>query len=124
MITLNEATKGMLDCMDNLRTLKAKDQPTYLSEQIYRLGQYTAAVEYHLGETEQWYEESEAELLREAIHDKGLSASMAEKEVKMNLGNVEGQIKYLTRVTKAAWALHMGGISRVKHLNDEMKGTT
>lgn len=122
MITLSIATEGMLDCMDNLRTKAAKDQPAYLSEQVYRLGQYTAAVDYRLGELEQWYEESEAALLRDSIKEKGMASSAAEKEVKMELGNVEGQIKYLKRITSAAWSLHTGGMARVKYLNQESQG--
>lgn len=122
MITLDQATKWMLATMDNLRTTQAKTDPAYLSEQVYRLAQYTAAVEVGLGDLEQWYEESEAALLREAIKVNKMTASAAEKEVKMELGDVEGQIKYLKRVTSAAWQLHTGGMARVKRLGQEQQG--
>lgn len=122
MLSLEEAVTGMLDAQDNLRTNAAKEQPAYLSEQFYRLGQFTAAVEYHLGQLEEQYEIDEANVLRAAIREQKLSATAAEKEVKIELGEIEGKIKYLSRITKAAWSQHMGAMARFNHLQQEMKG--
>jgi hypothetical protein len=122
MISLEEAIDGMLSAQNNLRTNQAKEMPAYLSEQFYRLGQFTAAVEYHLALEEQRYEADEAIILKIAIRERKMSATAAEKEVKIDLGVREGQIKYLTRITKAAWSQHMGAMARFNHLIQESKG--
>ena len=122
MLSLEQGVAGMLDAQNNLRTNQAKEVPIYLSEQFYRLGQFTAVVEYHLALEEQRYEADEANILRVAIREKKMSATAAEKEVKIDLGEREGQIKYLTRITKAAWAQHMGAMARFNHLIQESKG--
>lgn len=122
MITLDEAVTGMLESQDKLRTPAAKEQPAYLSEQFYRLGQFTAAIEYHLALLEEQYEHDESVVLHEAIRVKKMSATAAEKEVKIELGDIEGKIKYLKRITDASWSLHMGAISRHKHLTMEVNG--
>ena len=82
MLNLTDAIAGMLDAQNNLRTNQAKEIPLYLSEQFYRLGQFTAAVEYHLALEEQKYEADEANILRIAIRERKMSATAAEKEVK------------------------------------------
>jgi len=122
VLSLEQGVEGMLSAQDNLRTNQAKEIPAYLSEQFYRLGQFTAVVEYHLALAEQEYERDEAQILRDAIRVRKMSATAAEKEVKIELGEREGQIKYLTRITKAAWAQHMGAMARFNHLQAEMKG--
>lgn len=123
MLSLEEAVKGMLDAQNNLRTNQAKEIPAYLSEQFYRLGQFTAAVEYHLALAEQEYEKDEADILRRCMITNKMSATAAEKHVKIELGEREGQIKYLTRITKAAWSQHMGAMARFNHLTKEMAGS-
>ena len=122
MISLEESVKGMLSAQENLRTSQAKQIPAYLSEQNYRLAQYTASVDYHLALLEEEYEIKEAKILKESIRDKKMSATAAEKEVKIELGQLEGQIKYLGRITKAAWSQHMGNLARFNHLVQESKG--
>jgi len=122
VLNLTDAIAGMLDAQNNLRTNQAKEIPLYLSEQFYRLGQFTAAVEYHLALEEQKYEADEANILRIAIRERKMSATAAEKEVKIELGEREGQIKYLTRITKAAWSQHMGAMARFNHLIQAEKG--
>lgn len=123
MLSLNEAVEGMLNAQENLRTGQAKQIPAYLSEQNYRLAQFTAAVDYHLGLLEEEYEIKEGLILGESIRGKKMSATAAEKEVKIELGAVEGQIKYLSRITKASWSQHMGNLARFNHLTQEMKGS-
>lgn len=122
MLSLEEAVKGMLDAQQKLRTSQSKQIPAYLSEQNYRLAQFTAAVDYHLALLEEEYEIKEATILKESIRDKKMSATAAEKEVKIELGQLEGQIKYLGRITKAAWSQHMGNLARFNHLVQESKG--
>lgn len=122
MLSLEQGIEGMLSAQDNLRTNQAKEIPAYLSEQFYRLGQFTAVVEYHLALAEQQYERDEAQILSNAIRERKMSATAAEKEVKIELGEREGQIKYLTRITKAAWSQHMGAMARFNHLIQESKG--
>lgn len=122
MLSLEESVTGMLEAQDNLRTSQAKQIPAYLSEQNYRLAQFTASVDYHLALLEEEYEVKEGQILNDSIRVKKMSATAAEKEVKIELGAIEGQIKYLSRITKASWSQHMGNLARFNHLVQESKG--
>lgn len=117
------ATEGMLSAQEALRQPAAIANPSLISDQMYKLAQYTAAVEYHLAIEEREYEKDEAIIYRRAIRQDKLSASAAEKEVKMELGEREGQIKYLKRVCDTAWKLHMNCMAKIKHLEGENRGS-
>lgn len=123
MMTLEAAIEGMLDAQEKLRQPVAKTSPSIISEQYYRLAQFTSAVEYHLGKLEEDYERDEAKTLKKYMIDEGKSATAAEKFVKMEMGDREGKIKFLTRITSAAWRQHMGAMGRVNNLSNEMKGS-
>jgi len=119
---LETSIKGMLDAQAKLREPAAIANPQLISDQMYRLAQYTAAAEHFLAELERDYEELEANIYRKAMREDKLSASAAEKQVKIDLGDLEGKIKYLTRIIAAAWKLHMSAMAKVKHLESENRG--
>lgn len=120
---LEQAIKGMIDAEANLRSKTAIDDPILISREMYRLAQYTTAVENTLAEYEEQYETDEGQLLRDLLVRDKYSATAADKHVKMELGPTEGKIKYLTRMTAAAWRLHGDLQSRIKHITDQMKGS-
>lgn len=120
-MNLETSIAGILDAQEKLRT--AVNSPGIISEQMYRLAQYTVAVENELAKFEEEYESDEAVILHKQMIQDKQSATAAEKHVKIELGMIEGKIKYLSRITAAAWRLHGDLQSRVKHISDEMKGS-
>jgi hypothetical protein len=116
---LQVAINGMLKAEADLRSREGVSNPTKMSLAMMTLSSFTSAVEEHLAQYEKDYETQEAQILRRYIIDEGKSATAAEKFVKMELGETEGQIKYLTRLTAAAWR-QVGTIqSRYNHLVKE-----
>jgi chromosome segregation ATPase len=124
---LETAVKGMMDAKARLQSKAAVTSPSILSEQMYRLGQYTSAIEDHLADLEEDYEKQEAAILKRELHPEGFeakrnSATGAGVEVKIELGELEGQIKRLDRVVKASWKQGNTAMARYNHLLNEMKG--
>lgn len=116
---LDAAIKGMLKAQADLRSRDGVANPTYMSRLMMTLSAFTSAVEEHLAQYEKDYETQEAQVLRRCIITEGKSATAAEKYVKMEMGELEGQIKYLTRLVGAAWK-EVGVIqSRYNHLIKE-----
>lgn len=116
---LQIALKGMLKAEADLRSREGVTSPTVMSLAMMTLSSFTSAVEEHLAQYEKDYETQEAQILHRCIIQDGKSATAAEKFVKMELGEMEGQIKYLTRLTGAAWR-QVGTIqSRYNHLVKE-----
>lgn len=116
---LEPAIKGMLTAQADLRSKTGISNPPFMSAKMMTLSSFTSAVEEHLAQYERDYETQEAQILRRCIIDEGKSATAAEKYVKMEMGELEGQIKYLTRIVGAAWK-QVGVIqSRYNHLIKE-----
>lgn len=113
---LDKAIKGMLDAEDKLRTAKGIVDPSTLSEQMMRLSQYLGAVEEHLADYEKKYEMSLAQKLHNLMIVQGMKPTPAEARAKMELGEVKGQIAYLSRLVTSGWR-QVGVIqSRINHL--------
>lgn len=119
---LETSVKGMLSAQEKLRSREAIDNPVLISREMYRLAQYATAVENELAVLEEAYENQEAQIYSRCLNREQLSATAAEKHVKIELGKLEGQLKYLSRITGAAWRLHGDLQSRVNHITQESKG--
>lgn len=116
---LDFAIKGMLQAQADLRSKTGISHPAFMSAKMMTLSSFTSAVEEHLAQYEKDYEAKEARIYHRCIIVEKKSATAAEKYVKMELGELEGQIKYLTRLTSAAWK-QVGVIqSRFNHLIKE-----
>lgn len=125
MIELSEALKGMFYAENQLRSREGIYNPTFQSEQMMRLSQYTGSVEEHLAEVERDYEIKLAMELKKRLLDTKppMKITQAEREVDILLAEQKAQIKYLTRLVGSAWK--QSGIiqSRINHLVRESQTT-
>lgn len=116
---LDVALKGMFDAENALRSKMGVNNPTFMSEQMMRLSQYTGAVEEKLADHEKEYEIKLAVQLKKYMLDEKMKPTPAEARAKMDLGETKGQIAYLSRLVSSAWK-QVGVIqSRINHLARE-----
>lgn len=116
---LDSALKGMFDAQNNLRVAQAINDPARLSKHMYRLSQYTGAVETHLAELERDFDIEYAHKLNGFIMEEGIKPTPAEAKVKMVMGEQKGQITYLSRIVASSWK-QVGVIqSRINHVLKE-----
>lgn len=119
---LDTAIKTMLDAQAKLRTKDGVNNPSVMSEQMMRLAQSTGAVEEHLAQLEKDYEVKKAQLLNRFLVKEGTSATNAEKRVQIEIGELKGQIAYLSRIVSSAWKQVSTTQSRHNHLQKENVG--
>lgn len=116
---LHKAIKGMLDAENNLRTPQGVSNPSVMSENMMRLSQYLGAVEEHLAQYEKDYEITLAQKLHNFMVTQGIKPTPAEARAKMELGEIKGQVVYLSRLVSSGWR-QVGVIqSRINHLTRE-----
>jgi len=112
---LATAEKGMLESRDSLRKKEGVLLPTFISEQIQRLAQYTGAVEEILAEYESEFIKNEAKRLKEYM-ESGKSVNMATNLIKFDLADERAEIAKLTRLVNSSWKIIGVSQSRIKHL--------
>lgn len=116
---LDKALEGLFDAERNLRSAEGVNNSVFMSTQMMRLSQYTGAVEERLAEYEKDIEIRSAGLLKQYMIDEKMKVTQAERMVDIEISEVKGQIKYLTRVTGSVWK-QVGVIqSRINHLARE-----
>lgn len=118
---LQTALKGMLDAQDKLSTPEVMASPVLISEQMYRLGQYTSAVERELGDIEEEYEINWSDDYRRALEDK-MSVTAAKQHADVENSEDKGQIKRLSRYVSSSWKVHTQCMARYNHLTQENRG--
>lgn len=116
---LDEALKVYFDATKNLRTQQGINSPVFMSKEMMRLSQATGGIEEKLAELEKDYEVQVAQKLKLYLIDEGTSATNAEKRVKIDLGEVKGQLAYLSRLVSSAWKQISTIQSRYNHLVKE-----
>lgn len=119
---LQEAVKGMMDARAQLRSRKGVVSPSFISEQMQRLTQYTGAVEEHLAVLE---EQLEVEEMNKFIHyskEEGRSINQAEILSKQEVGSQKGEIAKLKRYVNSSWQIVGVAQSRFNHLQKETIG--
>lgn len=116
---LDEALKVYFDATKNLRTQQGINSPVFMSKEMMRLSQATGGIEERLAELEKDYEVQVAQKLKLYLIDEGTSATNAEKRVKIDLGEVKGQLAYLSRLVSSAWKQVSTIQSRYNHLVKE-----
>jgi len=85
---------------------------------MMRLSAYTSAVEESLAKLEKEFEIQYAVELKERLIDQtpAMKVTQAEREVDIQMAEIKGQIKFLTRIVGSAWK-QVGTIqSRINHL--------
>ncbi len=70
---LNSALQGVTDAREKLATRDGISNPTFISENMMRLSQYTAAVEAHLADLEYEFEIKEAQTYKSYLVDRKLT---------------------------------------------------
>lgn len=117
---LQVAIKGMMEAREQLRSKQGVTNPTFISEQMQRLTQYTGAVEEHLAQLEEDFEIQEYEVFQN--HTKqGKSVNQAEIMVKMEVGSLKGEIAKLKRYVNSSWSIIGVAQSRFNHLSAEFR---
>lgn len=120
---LANALKGMFYAENQLRSKEGMNNPTFQSEQMMRLSQYTGSVEEHLAGLERDFEIRTSRELKTRLLDTKppMKVTQAEREVDILLAEEKAQIKYLTRLVASAWK--QAGIiqSRINHLTQSAK---
>ena len=116
---LDESLKVYFDSTKNLRTQQGINSPVFMSKEMMRLSQATGGIEEKLAELEKDYEVQVAQKLKLYLIDEGTSATNAEKRVKIDLGEVKGQLAYLSRLVSSAWKQISTIQSRYNHLVKE-----
>ena len=113
---LDKAIEFLLKVENQLRSSDGIMNPTFMSKAMARLSTYTGAVEEKLAEYEKDYELQQSQLYRKLLIEEKLAATAAEKHVKIELGELRGNIAYLTRIVASAWR-QVGVLqSRINHL--------
>lgn len=112
---LATAVKGMMQARNSLQKPEAVSIPTFISEQIQVLAQYTGAVEEILAEYEAKLVKDEAAKFKEYMSN-GKSANMASNLLKYDLTDNKAEIVKLTRLANSSWKIIGVAQSRIKHL--------
>jgi len=129
-ITLTQALDGIASAESHLASREAINSPSVISAHMYRLGQYTSALEKILGDCEQEYEIKWAQAYKEATAPspsadgktvKGLSATAAEHKANIDTAEDKGNIKKLNRYVSSSWRNQTGAMARINHLAQEQK---
>lgn len=115
---LDDAIKGLLKTRGALRTTEGIQDPQYLSENMQRLTQYTAAVEEHLAELEKVQDDTELRAFNDFIKQ-GKSVNQAEILAKKEAGSYRGEIARLSRLVRSSWSVIDVARSRINHLQAE-----
>lgn len=115
---INTAITGLLDARNQLRSRQGVSNPTFISEQMMRLTQFTGAVEEHLAVLEEELEVTEMQEFDKQL-TQGKSVNMSETLAKQKVGSLKGKIAYLKRLVNSSWSIIGVAQSRFNHLNRE-----
>lgn len=125
-MTLEQILAGIEDAEKKLATKQAITSPSIISENMYRLGQYTSALEKYLGDCEAEYEVAWAKTyngytspLEKGV--KPLSATAAKQQTDVDTAADKGNIKRLTRYVSSSWRNQTGAMARINHIEAQVK---
>lgn len=119
---LQTATDAMMKTRAALQTTRGVNDPTFISEQMQRLTQYTGAVEEHLGELEEKLETDEMVRFIHYTKTEGKSVNQAEILAKQEVGAIKGQVAKLKRYVNGSWQIVGVAQSRFNHLQKQATG--
>lgn len=109
------ALNGMLQAREALQKQEGISLPSYISEQIQKLAQYTGAVEEILAKEEAELVKNEATQFKKYMNS-GKSANMATNLLKYDFTIDRAEIVKLTRLVNSSWKIIGVSQSRIKHL--------
>lgn len=111
------ATSGMLQERHALQEPEGVSSPTYISEHMQLLAQYTSALEEVLAEEEKNLGSREEELYTQ--HKDTMSFNAAKNRIKYETASDRSEIARMKRLCSSSWDLIGASQSRVKHLVTE-----
>ena len=120
-MNLETSLKTLFTAQDNLRTPRGVNDPDYISENMQRLAIASGAVEQHLAEYERDYELELGKRLGQYLVTEGVSATLADKRVRIDLAKQKSEITYLSRIVSSAWKLTSIAQSRHNHLTKDFR---
>jgi hypothetical protein len=119
---LEDAVKGMMTTRAALRSKQGVSDPNFISENMQRLAQYTAAIDVHLADLEELHEANmTTKFVKYTNGEDAISVSQAETKTRFETGIRKGEIAKLKRYVNSAWQLVGVAQSRHNHLTQEFK---
>lgn len=119
-MNIKNALAGLNEARQALQEIENIASPTHISDNMYRLAQYTSAVEEGLGELEENLEIKEAAYFSESIK-LGKSVNAATVSMKYEFAEDRAYITKITRLVSSSWKLISASQSRIKNLIEESK---
>lgn len=110
------AIKGVLEERNALRQPMGVSSPTYISEHMQLLAQYTSALDECLAEEQKRVDVLEGELFEKYTKLDKKSVNAAQKIIKYELAADKAEITRLQRLCITRWRLIGSSQSRFKHL--------
>lgn len=114
-MNLDSAVKSMLHERAVLQEESAIYSPTFISEHMQMLAQYTGAVEERLAELEESLAKNEANLFKK-YRKAGDSVNAATNKIKYDIAESKAEVAKLSRYVSSSWKLIGAAQSRIKHL--------
>lgn len=114
-MNIETAITGVLTERSALQQPEGLSLPTYISEHMQALAQYTSALDECVGKENKRIEIEEARLFKE-YRKEGMSVNAAEKAIKYDLAADKAEIVYLQRLVSSSWRFISVSQSRFKHL--------
>lgn len=114
-MNLETAVEGMLRERSVLQQDDAIFSPTFISEHMQMLAQYTGSVEERLAELEAELEIHESQLFKK-YRKAGDSINAATTKIKYDIGEQKAEVTKLKRYVASSWKVISAAQSRIKHL--------
>ena len=115
---LDAALAGVLEERGALQKMGGTPNPSYLSEHMQVLSQYTSILEERVGEEKKKLEIREAELFKK-YRKEGKSVNASEIQMKYDVAEDKAEVNRLMSLVSSSWRFISATQSRIKHLIEE-----
>ena len=115
---LDTALAGVLKERGALQKMEGTANPSYLSEHMQILSQYTSILEERVGEEKKKLEIREAELFKK-YRKEGKSVNASEVQMKYDVAEDKAEVNRLMSLVSSSWRFISVTQSRIKHLIEE-----
>ena len=115
---LDAALAGVLEERGALQKMGGTPNPSYLSEHMQVLSQYTSILEERVGEEKKKLEIREAELFKK-YRKEGKSVNASEVQMKYDVAEDKAEVNRLMSLVSSSWRFISATQSRIKHLIEE-----
>lgn len=115
-MNIDTAIAGVLTERSALQQKEGLSMPTYISEHMQALAQYTSALEECVGNEQKRIDLKEAELFDQYTKKEKKSVNAAQTIIKYELAVDRAELARLTRLCSTSWRFISVAQSRHKHL--------